>query len=503
MKTDLSAEELFKAGEGITYSDFTMLDNTFTDIGKEQISLKTNLGKNIELQIPIIASPMDTVTNAEVCIALAQEGGIGVIHYNQKDALGDSDVNAQIKEIEKVKRFQNGFIEDPVTISPENTIAEAIEKGKLFRTGKNVIDTFPVTENGLPDGKLVGLLRKSDYRRTQFTDLKVKERMVSLEKIVVGKGDLTLDEANDILWNKHVPYLPIIDENQHLKYLVTQSDIEKNEKYPLATKDEFQKLRVLFAVETWEEKAYDRLEKGFAAGADGVVVDTSQGFTKFSKEMLTYIKNKFPEKLLIGGNISTVEAALFLREIGVDSFRCGQGPGSICTTAGAIGISRAAASSIYWSAKALNDYDFINSPKTIADGGIKEVGDITKALGIGAHAVMLGNMLAGSEEGHGEVIPNPETGIPYKVYRGMGSKEANVGEIRGYSKLPQGISGRVRYKGSIHEWIPLIVDGLTSSFQVMNCKSIKDIHDKLYNNTLRFEKRTVGSIKESGVHDIS
>ena len=340
----LSTEELFKNGVGITYSDFTILNTTYSNLRREKISLKTDLGKSVTLQLPIIASPMDTVTNAKVCIAMALEGGIGALHYNYKTDDGRVDIDAQIAEIEKVKRYQSGMIEEPITVSPEFTIAQAIERGDKYKESGLIIKTFPVTENGESNGKLVGLLRKQDYRRGENTELKVRERMLTLDELVFEKEPMTLKKANEVLWNKRINYLPVVDRKGHLKYLVTQTDVEKNAQYPFATKDEKNRLRVLFAVETWPDRALERLEKGFEAGADGVIIDTSQGFTRYEGDMIKYVHKNYPGKLLIGGNISTKEAVRFLEEK-VDAYRCGQGSGSICTTAGAIGISRAGATS--------------------------------------------------------------------------------------------------------------------------------------------------------------
>ena len=489
-----SAKELFKEGIGMTYDDFSILDTSFTNIDRNEIVLETDLGKGIVLKTPIIAAPMDTVTSKELCIALALQGGIGCIHYNFKNPDGSPDIDKQVKEIESVKRFENGFIENPVTVSPENTIADAIQIGEKNKVGKSAIDTFPVTESGKPHGKLLGLLRKQDYSRTKHTDFKVKDRMVPLKKLIKGEWPITLHEANKLLWEEHLLFLPITDKKCNLRYLVTRSDLDKNEEYPLATKDENKRLMVLFAVET-RPIAYERLEKCFKAGAEGCIIDTSQGYTRYEVDMIKYIKEKYPNKLIIGGNISTPEACEKLEKQGLDAYRCGQGSGSICTTSGAIGVSRAGASGVYYCAKA-------TKMKTIADGGIRQVGDIVKALTIGADVVILGNMLAGTEESPGNTIIDPESGLPVKIYRGMGSKEANVGEIRGYSRLPQGVSGHVKYKGSIHEWVPLIRDGIISAFHVLNCKNIKELHEKMNKGKIRFEKRTVGSLRESNVHDL-
>ena len=440
---------------------------------------------------------MDTVTNAELSIALALQGGIAAIHYNHKTPDGRPDIDAQVAEVEKVKRFQSGFIHDPVTISPGMTIAEACLRGEGFRVGDAVIDAFPVTEDGVSNGKLVGLLRKDDYIRGLHDGLRVAERMLPLSKLITGDVGITLEEAQQVIDEHRIPSLPIVGTNGNLAYLVTKSDIQKRFQFPLATKDEEGRLRVLFAVETRPEIAEERLKRCFAAGADGVIVDTSQGFNDYSGKMLDWIKRTYPDKLLIGGNVSTREAAMFLQEIGVDAYRCGQGSGSICTTAGSIGVSRSGATGVYECAKVLQGYSDI---KTIADGGIRQVGDIVKALAVGAHCVMVGNLLAGTTESPGEVKIDPETGHQVKVYRGMGSAEAAA--ERGYGKLPQGVSGQVKHRGSVHEWVPLIRDGLVSALQTYNCSNVGKLHAYLRNQTLRFGKRSAGAIAEAGVHDL-
>ncbi|MBW2977438.1 IMP dehydrogenase [Candidatus Woesearchaeota archaeon] len=496
-QSGLSAEDLFKKGEGIVYDDFTILDTNFSDIDKKDINLETDLGKGIILKTPIIAAPMDTVTNAALCITIALQGGIGCIHYNFKKPDGSPDIDRQIREIAEVKRFENGFIENPVAVSPDYNIEQAIKIGEKNIIGKNKINNFPVTEDGTSHGKLIGFLRKEDYSRTKKLDLKVKERMVPLSELTTAEWPITLEEANAKLWEKHLSFLCIVDKKGNLMYLVTRKDLDKNEEYPLATKDKKKRLRVLFAVETRPDIAYERLKKGFTAGADGCVIDTSQGFTRYEFEMVKYIQENYPDKLIIGGNISSPEAYKELNKLGTDACRCGQGSGSICTTAGAIGISRAGAAGVYNCAKQKGDM------KTIADGGLKQVGDIMKALTIGAHAVMLGNMLAGTEESPGETILDSESGLPVKIYRGMGSKEANTSGIRGYSRLPQGVSGHVKYRGSVHEWVPLIRDGLYSALHTLNCKNIQELHEKTYSGKVRFEKRTEDAKKESRVHNLT
>ena len=494
----LSAEELFERGEGITYDDFTILNTIFSEIDRDDISLKTELGNGIYLQTPIIAAPMDTVTNAELCIAIALEGGIGCLHYNYQNPDGSPNIDEQIREIERVKRFKSGFIEHPITVSPDNTIGQVIEIIEQNRIGKSKIDNFPVTYGGRPNGKLLGFLRKQDYSGTKHTSSKVRDRMLALEKVITAEWspELTIKEANKILWDEHILTLPVVEQGR-LKYLVTRSDIDKHEGYRLATIDENKRLRVLFAVGTRPElRGHEALERGFAAGADGCIVDTSQGYTKHAVKMLKHILKEYPGKLVIGGNISTKEAYKYLNSLGTHSYRDGQGSGSICTTAGAIGISRAGAAAVYHCAKQKGGM------VTIADGGIKDTGDINKTITIGADVAMLGNMLAGTEESPGETIIDPESRMPVKVYRGMGSKEANVGGIRGYSTLPQGVIGHVQYNGSIHELVPLIRDGLLSALQITNCMNIEELHEKMYAGEIRFERRTISSLQESGVHNL-
>jgi IMP dehydrogenase len=307
-----------------------------------------------------------------------------------------------------------------------------------------------------------------------------------------------------MLWQHRIKSLPIVDATGNLRYLVTRGDIANESRFPLATTDGDGRLRVLFAAETRTEIAYERLERGFAAGADGVVVDTSQGHTRFAHDMLKYIGMKYPDKVIIGGNVSTREAASAISELDyVDAFRCGQGSGSICTTAGTIGVSRAGAVGVYECAEELtrhrrDDHRLV----TIADGGIREAGDIVKALAVGAGVVMLGNLLAGTEEAPGETIERD--GKHVKTYRGMGSAEALKGkQQRGYARHPEGVSGAVPYRGSVHKHVPLLMDAVRHGMEVLNCASIIELHQRLYNDELRFERRTAGSLAESRPHSLS
>ncbi len=489
VRSGLSAEELFVRGIGITYDGFDLLGTQFSTITKQDVSLRTSLGKGIELAVPIMASPMDSVVSPEMAIAMAQLGGIAVIHYNHKDAEGRPSIPKQVEDISRVKRYQAGFIENPIVVAPEMTISRVLEIAEANKVGGNLINTFPVTQNGKSNGTLVGLLREDDYFPGERLDCLVRDRMLDMEKLITGKSGITLEQAKEILWEKRIKSLPIVDEKGNLAYLVTRRDIEKRFDFPDSTIDENGRLRVLFAVSTWPE-SYERVKEGFKAGADGVVVDTSQGYTKLAIDMLEHIAKNYPDKLLIGGNISTAEAARALAQRGfVDAYRCGQGSGSICTTAKVIGIGRANATAVYECAKADRE-DIGSGIVAIADGGLKETGDIFKALGLGAGAVMLGGMLAGHKECPGEVVYD-ERGVPVKQYWGMGSKKANVGgdeRIRGYGRHEEGIVTIIPFRGSIHDSFPSMIDALRHSFASMNCRDIKKLQNGVRNKEIRFEK---------------
>lgn len=496
----LSAEELFVRGQEITYDDVTILDSILSLITKDKVSLKTSLGKGIDLALPIIASPMDSVVSPEMAIALAQIGGIAVIHYNHKDAEGNPSIGKQTEEIRRVKRAQNGFIEEPTAVSPDMTLFQVVEMRKKYERSGRKMGTFPVTENGKNNGRLVGLLRREDYFEGSNLNFTVAKRMLGLEKLITGQSGISLEEARGKLWKNHIKALPIVDEEGNLAYLVTKGDIEKSEQFPNATIDSDDRLRVLFAVDTWPN-SHERLEKGFDAGADGVVVDTSQGHTGFAHDMLRYVANNYPDKLLIGGNISTAEAADTLAEFGyVDAYRCGQSSGSICTTADTIGIGRAAATAVYECAKAVRDIG--SDMVTIADGGLRSSGDIYKALAFGAGTVMLGSMLAGHKECPGEVVD--DNGRLMMEYWGMGSAKAMVGgnlRMRNYGGHEEGIAKKVLFKGELHEAFPKITDALLHAFEVGNFKNINELHVAVENGDYRFGRRSIASLLESKPHD--
>ncbi|MBN1792181.1 IMP dehydrogenase [Candidatus Woesearchaeota archaeon] len=505
----LSAEEFFLkegSGKGYSFDDFNILDSIETEIGLDQISLETDLGKGVKLYIPVVAAPMDTVSEANLSIAIAQQGGISVIHHNQRDADNRFLLEEQISEIEKVKRHQSGFISQPMTVAPGMTIGEAREKGKRFMvsserrpSGSGIIDTFPVTRDGTLDSELVGFLTRDCYFEDSDLDLKVGAKMYSLDELlrngmVIRKSNVTEKQARRQMADRRIRHLLAITRAGKINYLVTRKDMVKNARFPHATRDDKGRLRVLFSVDT--KDFVEPLERGFAAGADGVVVDTSQGLTMYAKKTMRFIKNHYSDKLIIGGNISTSAAARKLEKYGMDAYRCGQGVGSICTTQDTIGVGRAGATAIYDCARA-------SRLAVIADGGIRGGGDIVKALALGAHAVMLGNLLARTDESPGELVETA-SGERMKKYRGMGSLEAMGGRsIRDYGVQAQGVTGYVRSKGSVHSFVPGLVNSVMKGLQALNCRNLRELHDYMRKGLIRFESREPGALVESKPHSLN
>jgi IMP dehydrogenase len=488
-RSGVSAEELFNTPYGLSYDDFYTLDTVLSTIDKADVTFLQEVGKGITIHRPIWSSPMDRVTEHEMGIAIALEGGIGVIHNNFKTP------HQEAEEVLKVKRFENGIINDPLTVGPNMSLEEV-----AMLTKDSGVSSFPVTEDGSTHGKLVGLITRNDYSLRKHQGLEVKDRMVRLPDIhlfeLPFKTDNPIDEANDELLEGHASVLPIVDKDGTLQSIVTRTDVEKADDYPLATRDSKGRLCVLFSCDTRDENAYPVLEACFGAGADGVIVDTSQGFTRYAFDMLRYVAQKYPDKLLVGGNVSTPEACVELAKLGVDVIRIGQGPGSICSTQAVLGKGNAQATAVYESAK--------YSPVPIlADGGVKGPGDIYKALALGAKHVMVGSLAAGCEESPGKTHRDHE-GNFWKEYRGMGSAQVleEKAGARGYGRMPQGVPGLVPHKGSIHEYVPVLVDTVAESFYGDNCRTIEELHDSLHAGRLRFKQRTQSSLVESKPHSI-
>lgn len=444
------------------------------------------------MRTPIVSSPMDTVTEAKMAIAMALEGGIGIIHTNMS-------AEDQAKEVTKVKRFESGFIMDPICI-PATMRLEDLDKlrSQCGFTG------FPVTQDGTMGSKLLGLVTKrdSDFVRDRASTA-VSTIMTKLESLVVAEEGIDLAAANSILRDSKRGKLPIVTKEGRLCALMTRTDLKKNAEFPLATKDHNKRLRVAAAVGT-RPADRDRVRGLVAAGVDAVVVDSSQGDSIFQHEMIRWMKEEFPSLQVIGGNVVTKRQAANLIDCGVDALRVGMGIGSICTTQEVCACGLAQASSVFHVAK----YAKSRGIPIIADGGISSPGHIAKALCLGAGVAMCGSLLAGTEESPGEYF-YADNGTRLKRYRGMGSIDAmKKGSDDRYFgtattvKVAQGVSGTVQDKGSVHAYLPYLVQGLRHGFQDMGASSTAEVHEQLYAGKLRFELRSPAAQREGGVHGL-
>ncbi|MEP6887615.1 MAG: IMP dehydrogenase [Nitrospirales bacterium] len=466
---------------GLTFDDVILIPAK-SEVLPSETNTQTYLSRHIAINIPIVSSAMDTVTESRLAIALAREGGIGVIHR----VLSPVD---QAAEVEKVKKSESGMILDPITIAPDQTIREALELMAKFR-----ISGIPVTKQG----KLVGILTNRDLRFENRMDLKVAQVMTKDNLITVPEGT-TLEKAREILHEHRIEKLLVVDKQFILKGLITIKDIEKRIQYPHACKDEHGRLRVAAAVGVGPETE-ERVGLLAKAGVDMVVVDTAHGHAKSVLDTVKLIKRSHPALELVAGNIATAQAAKDLAKAGVDAVKVGVGPGSICTTRVVSGAGMPQLTAIMDCAKVLKGTGI----PIIADGGVKFSGDITKALAAGASSVMIGGLLAGTEESPGEtVLYQART---YKVYRGMGSlgamekggKDRYFQSGRPASKLvPEGIEGRVPYKGTLSGVIYQLVGGVKSGMGYCGCRTIADLQ-----LNARFIRQTLAGLKESHVHDV-
>ena len=471
-----------KIKTGLTFDDVLVLPAK-TDVIPAEADVSTHLSRNIHLNIPIVSSAMDTVTESHMAIALAQQGGMGIIHRNLS-------ISTQAEEVDKVKRHESGMIVDPITMQPQNKIFEAKEVMKKYR-----ISGLPITD---ADNRLKGILTNRDIRFETRLNLPIEEAMTK-DLVTVPLGT-SLEEAEKLFHKHKIEKILMVDEDGHLKGLITYKDILKRIQYPLASKDKFGRLRVGAAVGVGEE-TLERVQALIEAKVDVLIVDTAHGHSKKVMETVEMIKTKFPGQELIAGNIGTEEAANDLIALGVDAVKVGVGPGSICTTRI---ISGAGIPQI----TAIADVFKITQKEgipLIADGGIKYSGDITKAIVAGASSVMIGNLFAGTDESPGEVVIFQ--GRSYKTYRGMGSLEAmRKGSRDRYfqdtvlleSKLvPEGIEGRVPYKGSASTIVQMLVGGLKAGTGYAGCRSIQELQTKA-----KFIMITAPGIRESHVHDV-
>ncbi|KAF1683421.1 IMP dehydrogenase [Veillonella sp. R32] len=465
---------------GLTFDD-VLLVPAASDVLPNQVDLTTNLTRDIKLNIPMISSGMDTVTESRMAIAMAREGGMGVIHKNMS-------IEEQAHEVDKVKRSEHGIIVDPIYLSPQNLLSDAEE---LMR--KYAISGVPITENG----KLVGIITNRDMRFENELNRPIGEVMTK-ENLVTAPVGTSLEEAKAILRKHRIEKLPLVDEAGILKGLITIKDIEKATKYPNSAKDASGRLIVGAAVGVSKD-LYDRMDALVAAKVDVIIVDTAHGHSAGVLRTLKELKAANPHIPVIAGNVATAAGTEALIEAGADAVKVGIGPGSICTTRVIAGIGVPQITAVYECAAVGHRY---NIP-IIADGGIKYSGDIAKAIAAGANAVMMGNILAGTDESPGETVIYQ--GRSYKVYRGMGSLGAmKLGSKDRYFQteakklVPEGIEGRVPYKGMLADTIFQMVGGLRASMGYCGCHNIQEMI-----NDTQFIQITAAGLKESHPHDVS
>lgn len=466
-------------GEGITFDD-VLLVPSYSQVIPNQVDLTTNLTKKIRLNIPMMSAGMDTVTEHRMAIAMARQGGIGIIHKNMS-------IEAQAEEVDKVKRSENGVITDPFSLTPEHTLADADALMAKFR-----ISGVPVTEGR----KLVGIITNRDLKFETDFKKKIKESMTS-ENLITAKAGITLDQAKEILAAARKEKLPIVDDDYNLVGLITIKDIEKTIKYPLAAKDSQGRLLCGAGVGI-TANVLDRVKELISAKVDVVVLDSAHGHSENVLKCLRMIKEKYPDLQVIAGNVATGSGTKALIEAGADAVKVGIGPGSICTTRVVAGIGVPQITAIMHAYQAAKEYGV----PIIADGGIKYSGDMTKAIAAGGDVCMMGSMFAGCEESPGTY--ELYQGRKYKVYRGMGSIAAmeNGSKDRYFQSdakklVPEGVEGRVAYKGSVEDTVFQLMGGLRSGMGYCGTSTIAELKENG-----RFVKISAASLKESHPHDI-
>lgn len=467
---------------GLTFDD-VLLEPRYSDVVPSEVSLGTKLTARINLNIPILSSPMDTVTESRMAIALALEGGIGIVHKNLS-------IEHQTEEVEKVKRSANGIIPNPATLQPDETVARARQIMDQYR-----VSGLPITEN---DGHLVGILTRRDLRFLEDQDLRIGEVMTR-ENLVTATGNVTLEEAEKILMGKKVEKLLLVDENFTLTGLITIKDIDMMRRFPKACKDGQGRLRVGAAVGVHD---FERVESLIAKGVDVLVVDSAHGHSANVIETVREIKKRWDIDV-VAGNVATAEGCRSLIDAGTDAVKVGIGPGSICTTRIISGVGVPQITAVNHAASAAEDAGI----PVIADGGIRYSGDVTKAIAAGAHVVMLGGLLAGVTESPGRQILYQ--GRTFKVYRGMGSLGAMVkgsseryhqrGEEATPDKLvPEGVEGRVPFKGPLSTFVYQLVGGVRAGMGYCGTRTIEELRTQA-----RFLEVSAASVRESHPHDIA
>jgi IMP dehydrogenase len=468
--------------ESLTFDDVSLVPAASSVLPKE-VEVSTQLTKTIRLNIPLLSAAMDTVTESRTAISMAQEGGLGIIHRNLP-------VEDQALEVDRVKKSESGMILNPITMHPEQKIYQALEIMKKYR-----ISGVPITKNG----KLVGILTNRDLRFEKRLDAEIATVMTKDHLITVPVGT-TLEESKEILHKNRIEKLLVVDEQNNLKGLITIKDIEKMRKYPNSCKDPLGRLRVGAAIGIGPDREA-RTEALIKAGVDVLVIDTAHGHSRDVLDAVLDTKENFPDCQLLAGNVATKEGALDLIKSGADAIKVGVGPGSICTTRVVAGVGIPQLSAIMETTEISSKHGI----PIIADGGIKFSGDITKALAAGALSVMIGNLFAGTDESPGDIVLYQ--GRSYKVYRGMGSLEAMKegsrdryfqGDVESETKLvPEGIEGRVPYRGALSYCIQQLIGGLRAGMGYVGAKTIQELQQNA-----RFVRITSSGLRESHVHDV-
>ncbi len=468
-------------GEGLTFDDVLLLPGKSEVLPKET-NISTYLTKSIKLNIPLMSAGMDTVTESKMAIAMAREGGIGIIHKNMT-------IEQQALEVDKVKRSEHGVITDPFFLSPHHSVSDALELMERYH-----ISGVPITDE---DGKLVGIITNRDIRFEKETAKKIDDVMTKKD-LVTAKIDISMDEALDIMKQHKIEKLPLIDDNYMLSGLITIKDIEKSIQYPNSAKDHTGRLLAGAAVGVTADMM-ERVAALVKSKVDVIVVDTAHGHSKGVLEAVAKIKREYPNLQVIAGNVATAEATVDLIKSGADAIKVGIGPGSICTTRVVTGIGVPQITAVINCAKAAKEYDI----PVIADGGIKYSGDITKAIASGANVIMAGSLFAGTDESPGEEVLYE--GRRYKEYRGMGSMGAmDSGSKDRYFQedtkkyVPEGVEGRIHYRGPLGDVVYQLVGGLKSGMGYIGAKNIEELQEKA-----RFIKITSASLVENHPHDIN
>jgi IMP dehydrogenase len=476
--------------DALTFDDVLLLPG-YSEILPHEVSLKTRLTRKITLNVPLVSAAMDTVTEAPLAIAMAQEGGIGIIHKNMT-------IEQQAATVRAVKKFESGVVKDPICVTPETTVREVLEI-----TSANNISGLPVVSSSSAGNELVGIVTGRDIRFESRLDTLVSEIMTPKSKLVTVKEGETSEVIKDLLHKHRIEKVLVVNDDFELKGLVTVKDIQKSKDFPNACKDEYGQLRVGAAVGTGAGTA-ERIDALVKAGVDVLIVDTAHGHSKGVIDRVSWIKENYPDVQVVGGNIATAEAAIALADAGADAVKVGIGPGSICTTRIVAGIGVPQISAVANVSAALADRGI----PVIADGGIRFSGDLAKAIAAGAHSIMIGSLLAGTDEAPGEV--ELFQGRSYKAYRGMGSLGA-MGQSQGSSDryfqdirsgvdklVPEGIEGRVACKGPMTAIIHQLMGGLRSSMGYTGSADIEEMRTKP-----QFIRITSAGMKESHVHDVT